>query len=85
MKHPRVWLLAATARWLGVPEEWLRLEAEAGRVPHLRIGERILFNPDKVEQELLRRMRGGGPRKRPASRADTGTGPSRGAKKEVDE
>lgn len=44
---------AATA--LGLPAPWLREEARAGRVPHLRIGRRLLFSPSAVEESLLQR------------------------------
>lgn len=47
--------LRHTATRLGVPAAWLRSEAQAGRVPHLRAGRRILFNPAAVERVLLER------------------------------
>ncbi|MGD8453218.1 MAG: hypothetical protein PVJ57_15475 [Phycisphaerae bacterium] len=47
-------LRRAAAR-LGVPAAWLRAEAHAGRVPHLRVGRRLLFNPAAVETVLLDR------------------------------
>jgi len=47
-------LQRAAAR-LGVPAAWLRSEARAGRVPHLRVGRRMLFNPDAVQHVLLER------------------------------
>ena len=34
----------------GVPRGWLRAEAEAGRIPHLRAGERLLFRAELVER-----------------------------------
>jgi excisionase family DNA binding protein len=40
---------------LGVPAAWLRAEAEAGRLPHLRAGRQILVHPDQVEKALLDR------------------------------
>ncbi len=40
---------------LGVPIKWLRDEAEAGRVPSLRVGRRVLVNLQTVEQILLER------------------------------
>ena len=43
------------ARRLGVPVNWLRAEAEADRVPHLKAGPRLLFNPEAVEQVLVER------------------------------
>lgn len=47
--------LCRTARLLGVPAKWLREEAEAGRVPCLRAGTRMLFNPLAVQQMLAER------------------------------
>lgn len=44
--------LAAMARRLGVTKHWLRVEADAGRVPALRAGSRFLFNPKAVEEIL---------------------------------
>lgn len=44
-------LKRAAAR-LGVPAAWLRAEAEAGRVPHLRVGRRLLVNLQLVESAL---------------------------------
>ncbi len=40
---------------LGVPVAWLRREAEAGRVPHLKAGDRMLFNPKATERALIER------------------------------
>ena len=45
------------ARRLRVTVRWLRAEAEAGRVPHLKAGKVILFNPETVEKVLLERAR----------------------------
>lgn len=39
----------------GLPAEWLKAEAIAGRLPHLKIGRRLMFNPELVEQALLDR------------------------------
>ena len=47
--------LRRAAGRLGVPSAWLRNEAHAGRVPHLRIGRRLLFNVQAVELALLQR------------------------------
>lgn len=47
--------LARMSRKLGVTQQWLRREAEAGRVPHLRAGHRYLFDPGTVEVVLARR------------------------------
>lgn len=40
---------------VGVPKAWLRQEAEAGRIPHLRAGRTIMFNIETVEKALLER------------------------------
>ncbi len=53
---PEVFLpLRRAATRLGVPAAWLRAEARAGRVPHLRVGRRLLFNLAAVESVLLDR------------------------------
>lgn len=49
--------LGAMARRLRVPATWLRAEAEAGRIPHLRAGSAILFDPDVVERIVFDRLR----------------------------
>lgn len=54
--EPFVSLLTA-AQSLGVPAAWLKSEAKAGRVPHLRAGRRLLFNPVLVERVLLERSK----------------------------
>jgi hypothetical protein len=43
------------ARLVGVPAAWLRAEADAGRIPHLKAGKVLLFDPDTVERILLER------------------------------
>lgn len=48
-------LLGQMARRLGVEAEWLRQEAEAGRVPCLRAGKRFLFNSFAVQDALAAR------------------------------
>lgn len=40
---------------LGLPRNWLRDEALAGRIPCLKVGKRLLFNRDAVERTLLER------------------------------
>lgn len=40
---------------LRVPERWLRAEAEAGRLPHVRAGRAILFDRATIEGELRAR------------------------------
>jgi hypothetical protein len=41
------------ARRLRVPSRWLRAEAEAGRLPCLKAGKAILFDPQAVEDALV--------------------------------
>ncbi len=40
---------------LGVPSTWLRSEAEAGRVPVIRAGKRMLMDLDAVRVALVKR------------------------------
>ncbi len=40
---------------LGLPREWLKAEAEAGRIPCLRVGRRLRFNLRAVERALSER------------------------------
>jgi hypothetical protein len=47
--------LAMMARILCVPAKWLRSEAEAERLPHLKAGSRLLFNRNAVQRALLKR------------------------------
>lgn len=44
--------LARAARHLGVPQSWLRQQADAGTVPVLRAGNRLLFNVGCVREAL---------------------------------
>lgn len=55
--------LSRMARRLGVPKQWLREQAETGRVPCLKAGSRYLFNALAVQEALASkaaRMRQGG-------------------------
>lgn len=45
------------ARRLRVPLRWLKAEADAGRIPHVRAEKAYLFDPDSVERVLLDRAR----------------------------
>jgi hypothetical protein len=47
--------LPALAKALHLPEEWLKAEADAGRIPHLRIGGRYRFNLVAVTRVLSER------------------------------
>jgi hypothetical protein len=49
------------ARWLRVPARWLRDEADAGRIPHLRAGKAVLCDAAAVEAVLLERARRAAP------------------------
>jgi hypothetical protein len=40
---------------LRLPLRWLRAEALAGRIPCLKIGSKLLFNPEAVEKALAER------------------------------
>jgi hypothetical protein len=44
--------LARAARRVGITARWLRDEAAAGRVPHLRAGTRYLFDLAALTQSL---------------------------------
>ena len=47
--------LGAMARRLGVESKWLREEAASGRLPHVKAGKTLLFDPATVERILLGR------------------------------
>jgi hypothetical protein len=57
-KEPKLLPLYAMARRLHVPNNWLRAEAEAGRIPCLIAGRQILFNPAIVESLIVERASG---------------------------
>ena len=44
--------LSRMARRLGVPQQWLREQADAGRVPCLRAGTRYLFSAAAAQEAL---------------------------------
>jgi hypothetical protein len=52
--------LRAMARRLGVPSTWLKGEADAGRMPHLRAGSAYLFDAESVERVVRERLRQSG-------------------------
>jgi len=54
----RLMATAALSRALAVPARWLKAEADAGRLPHLKAGSQYLFDEEAVRQELLRRASG---------------------------
>jgi excisionase family DNA binding protein len=49
---------AAAAELLGVPETWVRAEARADRIPHVRLGRYVRFEPAELERWWKARRRG---------------------------
>lgn len=47
--------LSRLAKELGLPQPWLKAEAEDGRIPSLRIRNRLRFDRDAVERVLSQR------------------------------
>jgi len=47
--------LHRAARRIGVTSQWLRIEANAGRIPSLRADGRYLFDVEAVTRALSRR------------------------------
>lgn len=47
--------LRVLAKQLGLSVAWLRAEVDAGRLPHLKAGKRLLFSVDAVREHLIRR------------------------------
>lgn len=47
--------LPALAKALNLPKEWIKAEADAGKLPHLRIGKRYRFNHEAVVRTLTER------------------------------
>ena len=52
MDDPIFITLHALSRRLGLPAAWIKAEADAGRIPSLRAGRRLMFNPDAVNSTL---------------------------------
>ena len=50
--------LTTLAYRTGLSTSWLRAEAEAGRIPSLKVGRRLMFNIATVEAALLERANG---------------------------
>ena len=44
--------LSRMARRLGVTQHWLRDQADSGKIPCLKAGNRYLFNPVAVQEAL---------------------------------
>ena len=49
---PIICSLPELAEILNLPKAWLRAEADAGRLPHLKIGYRYRFDPRAVQEVL---------------------------------
>ena len=47
--------LFGLARVLSLPRDWLKGEADAGRIPFLRIGRQRFYNPNAVRERLAAR------------------------------
>ena len=47
--------ITVATRYFGLPIHWLKAEATAGRIPHLKVGRRMLFDLAAVEQVLFDR------------------------------
>jgi hypothetical protein len=58
MTNTPLFNLHALARTLGLSAAWLKAEANAGRIPCLKVGRRLLFNPVAVERALAERAAG---------------------------
>jgi len=55
--HPkRPTPLSRAARLLGIRSDWLRMEAEAGRLPGFLAGDRWLFDLPTLERALHQRV-----------------------------
>jgi excisionase family DNA binding protein len=50
MRH--VTNLTGISAHTGLPREWLRKAADAGHIPCLRVGRKMLFNREAVERAL---------------------------------
>jgi hypothetical protein len=48
----------AAGKLLGVPHTWLLAEARRDRVPHVRLGRYVRFDPVELEHWWRARMRG---------------------------
>lgn len=51
---------AGVADLLGVPKTWVLAEARADRIPHVRLGRYVRFDPDEL-QDWWRTTRSRGP------------------------
>jgi excisionase family DNA binding protein len=71
-QRPRLLIDAsAAAELLGVPSSWVLAQARGDRIPHVRLGRYVRFDPGELEVWWRGRMRGPGvrPGPRPVPRA----------------
>jgi excisionase family DNA binding protein len=54
---------AAAGELLGVPASWVLAQARAGRIPHVRLGRYVRFEPEELRAWWRGRRRGPGPRR----------------------
>jgi hypothetical protein len=59
MENEKLLTTRLMANRLQVSMKWLKAEATAGRLPHVRAGTVLLFDPQAVEELLLERARQG--------------------------
>ena len=55
---PRLVDAAGAAELLGVPKSWVLAEARANRIPHVRLGRYVRFEPVELERWWRTRRRG---------------------------
>lgn len=57
---PKLLSLPELAKALNLPVKWLKAEADAGRLPHLRVKHRYRFDLDVIVRILADRASKGG-------------------------
>lgn len=57
---------------LGVPKTWVLAEARADRIPHVRLGRYVRFEPVELERWWQARRRGPGARMAPTTKRPGG-------------
>jgi hypothetical protein len=48
----RLWAVADVAKFLGASESWVRNASASGRLPRLRIGGLLRFDPDRIRAHV---------------------------------
>jgi excisionase family DNA binding protein len=54
---------AVAGELLGVPASWVLAQARAGRIPHVRLGRYVRFEPEELRAWWRGRRRGPAPRR----------------------